>query len=392
MTLILVGLATWAMVTSPKLKDPIFWIPFILLTLIHLALHWSVVSFQIKPSLYIFYLAGQGALVFAICGLSGTVFISYGLYLALIGEAVGIFRSSVKATASILFYLVLSFINYRVFAPEMDLWSWLLPFIPITLFVWIYVRSFVREVEARGRAQKLSRDLELANQQLSDYAARVEQLTLLAERQRIARELHDSLSAGLAGTILQLEAADSHLSAGNPQRAQVIINHAMERARGALADAREMIDQLRSGKQPEMDLEEMLRSEARRLRDTLGIACEVEIDPGLEIGEEIEEAIYRMVGEGLSNIERHAAARHCWVRLKSAGGRILLEIEDDGVGFDPDERVGVQGHYGLLGLKERARQIGATVEIHSQAGQGCLLRVSIPRVVEKKNNEESLHG
>ncbi len=378
LVVILTGIAVWSMIASPKLKQPVYWVPFVILNLVHLVLHWSIIGFQYKPSQYIVYIVGQGALVFAICGLSGMPYISYGLFMALIGEAMGMFSTTSRKTVAVLFYLVLSLLTYYVFMPETDLLGWLLPFVPMTLFVIIYVNLYLKQIGARMQAQKLSRELEQANRQLSDYAAQIEQLTLNAERQRIARELHDSLSAGLAGTILQLEAADTYLTAGNTERAQVIVNHTMERARSALADARRMIDQLRSGNRLGIDLYDYCQKEARRLRESVGINCTLEMDEDLEIPEELAEALYRIVGEGISNIERHSKAKNCQVRIKENKGQLLIEIEDDGVGFDPAVKVGEQGHYGLVGIKERARFAHGQAEIHSLAGKGSFLRIVIP--------------
>ena len=85
------------------------------------------------------------------------------------------------------------------------------------------------------RPCELLAELETANRQLTEYAARVEDLTIAAERQRMARELHDTLSQGLAGLILQLEAADAHLAANRPERARGILEQSMEKARGTPA-------------------------------------------------------------------------------------------------------------------------------------------------------------
>ena len=111
---------------------------------------------------------------------------------------------------------------------------WALGTFPIVLFVVIYVTMYMRQIEARAQAQALAVELEKANQQLSEYADRVEDLTIANERQRIARELHDTLSQGLAGLILQLEAADANLSANHPEKARAIVQQTMDHARATL--------------------------------------------------------------------------------------------------------------------------------------------------------------
>ena len=126
------------------------------------------------------------------------------------------------------------------------------------IFVVIYVTLYVRQMEAREKAQALAVELETANRQLTDYAARVEDLTIANERQRMARELHDTLSQGLAGLILQLEAAQAHLGQDHPAKAREIITDAMGQARRTLSEARRAIDDLRQS--PQDDLDSALRA------------------------------------------------------------------------------------------------------------------------------------
>ena len=109
---------------------------------------------------------------------------------------------------------------------------------------------YSRQADARVKAQELLAELEAANRRLTESADQIEDLTLANERQRMARELHDTLAQGLAGLILQLEAADSHLASGHPDRAQAIVQQAMTRARETLAESRRAIDGLRAGTDP----------------------------------------------------------------------------------------------------------------------------------------------
>jgi len=137
--------------------------------------------------------------------------------------------------------------------------------------------------------------LEAANRQLSEYAARVEDLTIAAERQRMARELHDTLSQGLAGLILQLEAVDAHLSHNHPEKAHAIISDAMLQARATLADARRAIDDLRQTTQD--DFETSLRLEISRFTDATGIPCIFHADATPPLPDPVKETIIRAVAE-----------------------------------------------------------------------------------------------
>jgi NarL family two-component system sensor histidine kinase YdfH len=248
--------------------------------------------------------------------------------------------------------------------------------IPTAFFTILYTTMYVRQSQARERAQQLLKELENANRQLTEYAAKVEDLTITAERQRMARELHDTLAQGLAGLVLQLEAIDSNLSRGNTAKAQAITQQAMDRARSTLADVRRAIDDLRSAEMPEIDLETAVCEEAGRFTAATGIPCELSIALPLSLPDDVRDNALRVVSEALTNIARHAQAQHTAVSLRPINQALDVEVRDDGVGFDPAQ-IGA-GHYGLIGLRERARLIGGTLNIESAPGQGTTLTVSLP--------------
>src|SRR5207253_8922753 len=131
----------------------------------------------------------------------------------------------------------------------------LLALVPLLVTTIGCVALYMKEVQARHQAQALLRDLAAAQ-------AQVAALTLASERQRMARELHDTLAQGLAGLILQLEAVDAHLAGERPERASAIVRQAMGRARSTLSDARAAIDDLRAASTS--DLASSVREEAAR--------------------------------------------------------------------------------------------------------------------------------
>ena len=144
---------------------------------------------------------------------------AFCLFMALIGELLSIYRITVWGILVSAYLLILAFADFVLLVGLKQAGWFALGTIPMILFVAIYVILFTRQAQARAEAQALLKDLEAANRQLTEYAARVEDLTIANERQRMARELHDTLSQGLAGLILQLEAVDAHL-AGEPPRAR----------------------------------------------------------------------------------------------------------------------------------------------------------------------------
>jgi len=204
----------------------------------------------------------------------------------------------------------------------------------------------------------------------------VEDLTIAAERQRMARELHDTLSQGLAGLILQLEAADAHLTKEHPERAQEIIAQTMEQARATLANARRAIGDLRSSVDSVPGLEQALESEVKRFENATGLPCELEFKLNSEPPSPIVETGMRIVSEALTNVARHAQASHAWVRVEETESQLYLEVRDDGQGFDPEAVEA--GHYGLLGMRERARLVGGTLDVVSTKDDGAVIKVCLP--------------
>lgn len=378
LVLVVFGMMVWGLLTSTQLKQPSYWIPFVVILLVHLVLHLSNLFIEYKPGAFAIYLGIQGGLVFAATYLSGIPFLATGLYLALIGESAGTLRQFAWTVLTAGIYLLLSGINFRLLAPAENFYFWAITTIPMTMFVVIYVRLFLNQANARAEAQHLAARLEEANHQLAESAAQIERLTLIAERQRMARELHDTLSAGLAGTILQLEAADSHLSIGKAERAQAIVQQAMERARGSLADARRVIDSLRAGEDSNFDLKDSLYGEVRKFEMLSGLACSVSLSLPDSLDRPVGEALVRIVSESLHNIFRHANARNVWVSSQVGEAALLMEIRDDGHGFDPQAEQSVNGHYGLIGMRERASLAGARLDIESTPGGGTAVRVTLP--------------
>jgi NarL family two-component system sensor histidine kinase YdfH len=374
-TVTLVGLYIWSLYDNPTLAYPGRLAAYTFLMTVHIILHWASMNITLNKKWAVPYLAAQGALAFSLVFASQKVDLAIGLYMALIGEAVGILRYKRYSTIAVLVYLVLSSINFILLSGWGSLGGWLIAMGPITVFVVIYVSLFTREMQARAHAQALLEELKTAHQQLADYADKIEELTLTAERQRMARELHDTLAQGLAGLILQLEAADAHISNSRPERAQAIIQQAMSRARDTLSNARRVIDDLRSGPS---DLGAAVREEVNRFSSASGIPCTVEISLLGELPEQLCEQTLRVINEGLTNIARHALAKQAWVHLIKDEQGLEIEIGDDGIGFDPNQRLGQAGHYGLKGIEERAHLAGGSLDVHSVPGNGTKLVLHLP--------------
>lgn len=375
MTVVLLGAFGVSVFADAQLREPWRLGGLTALMVVHLGLHWSLFFGALSPNRRWPYLILQGALALAIALLSRSAALYYGVFLALIGESVGFFRGSFWQTIGAVAYLAaMSLMAQGLTLGWSDLGWWALASLPMTVFVIIYVTLYSRQAEARERAQQLARELETANRQLSEYAARVEDLTIANERQRIARELHDTLSQGLAGLILQLEAADAHLDHQRIDKARGIVTDAMTQARVTLADARRAIDDLRQTA-PDA-LEATVCREVTRFGEATGLVAECRVDQDLEPPDATSEAVVRIVSEALTNVARHARARRVTVSVRRDGNDLCVTVSDDGVGFDP--AAVPPGHYGLIGVRERTRLIGGRIELASRPGGGTTLTARLP--------------
>ena len=372
MTLVMIGIYILSLAQNPDLRQPAIGILFTVLMVVHVVLHWMVVPIIQNPKRKAIYILGQGLLAFVITHISHNTGMVFALYMALIGETIGFLGISRWSALSTLYYLSLSLTNFIIFTNIESATYWLLTIIPTVIFIGMYVTMYLRQAEAREKAQALASELEAANQQLTEYSARVEDLTIANERQRMARELHDTLSQGLAGVILQLEAADAHLTHNHHDKAQSIIGNAMEQARVTLAEARRAIDDLRQSSLD--DLDSALRLEISRFTSATGISIHFHSDQTPHLPDPVKETLVRAVAEALTNIANHAQARNVAVNVQRKDKSLSLMIQDDGVGFDAS--IIPPGHYGLLGIRERVRLVNGSFEI--QNDHGTTLKIEIP--------------
>jgi two-component system NarL family sensor kinase len=216
--------------------------------------------------------------------------------------------------------------------------------------------------------------------QLAEQATRV---ALVEERNRLAREVHDTLAQELTGIALQLEAADALLE-HSPDRARARIRQALERTRESLAEARRSVLDLRAGPLERQALPAALEILGQRFTAETGtpVASQLAL-VGPRLPARVEEALYRIAQEALVNIRRHAQASAVRIELRQQGDHVQLIVADNGRGFDPEQTsapaTSAQSHgFGLIGMQERARLLDGEMQISSCPGAGAQLMVSIP--------------
>ncbi len=200
----------------------------------------------------------------------------------------------------------------------------------------------------------------------------------LEERNRLAREIHDTLAQGLAGITLQLETADALLETGiESARTQAAIQQALALARKNLEEARHSVVDLRATPLENRSLPEaieLLVSSAQS-RGKIEISHRF-TGANQPLPARLETGLYRIVQEALENILRHSKARNASLELVVTPERVELDISDDGQGFDMDEIP--PGHFGLMGLSERVHLLGGSLNLQSSPGSGTWLEILVP--------------
>lgn len=344
---------------------------FSLILAVHVVLYFFTSSSSLGKSWYYFFALASLLFISAFILPKGSPVVLIGLLPVLIAQSIIILNSKRKA---ILFFIV----SYGLYCIAMAInygASELPIFIPIffviLLIVIVYTVSYNRQVRARERMEFYLQQLEIAYQ-------KVEELTLSNERQRMARDLHDTLAQGLAGLIMQLEAISVHIKNGNVARSNEIIHNSMQQARETLKDARTVIDNLRTGALEDADFHRAVQEEIKKFEEITGIDVEKDINQVYSLSNlSMEYGIY-IIRESLNNIMKHSQANQVRIKIKSKDGQLYMEVTDNGIGFST-KNIGKQtGKYGLIGLQERVRLVGGKITIESIPGEGTKLVITVP--------------
>lgn len=187
----------------------------------------------------------------------------------------------------------------------------------------------------------------------------------------------------MAGFLMQLEVISTHAQQGHLERVQTLVQQAMEDGRSTLSDARCALSDLRAEHVRPDDLIDVVLEETAHFTATTDIPCATQITLLAQTPPDLCVQVLRVIREGLTNIARHAQARQAEIRASVGEKTLQIEISDDGIGFDPATIKPEEGHYGLLGLRERAHLLGGHVLIVSQPGQGTRLRLQIPLIAKE---------
>ena len=249
----------------------------------------------------------------------------------------------------------------------------------IAVFI-VLISRLIFDISRRSEEQqRLIAELEETRTEL---AAAEREAGMLAERHRLARDIHDTLAQGFTSIVMLMEAAEAELAA-DPGKSRIYIDQARSTARESLTEARGLIWALRSERLIGDSLVEALRSVVSQLSEETSTRAELVVtgEPR-QLPPASEECLLRVTQEALANIRKHADASRVTVTVSFLDDDVALDVRDDGVGFEPAILVstgdGLTGGMGLRLMLERVEQIGGTRAIESNTGEGTSVVVQLP--------------
>jgi len=242
-------------------------------------------------------------------------------------------------------------------------------------FFGIFAHALVRADAARRESQALLAELQEAHRQLQEYAARIEELVVIEERNRLAREMHDTLGHRLTVASVQLEGAQ-RLCTADPERAASMVGTVREQVREALSELRSTVATLRTPVEADLRLPSSLRRLAAYFEEVTSLTIHQvlpEETPDLPGAHRL--ALFRAAQELLTNVQRHAEASQVWLVLNVSDDAVKLLVSDDGRGLSVSAE---QAGFGLRGLRERAAQLGGELHLEPRRGGGTQVSFRVP--------------
>jgi signal transduction histidine kinase len=285
------------------------------------------------------------------------------------------FRLSVPATIAIFVAWLLNRFGWSGlstwgFAPWFDLLMQVTPGAALLLFMG-------RIITTSGERGKLIAELQAAKQALELARERELELAALRERERLARDLHDTLGHALVTLTVQLEAAQ-RLQSADPARASTLVAEMQKLTRSSMEGLRRSLDNLRTPGLGERSLSEALQALCSEAGKRFGAAVDCQLADGADsLPPPVAEALWRVAQEGLTNVEKHARANRVEVNLTLPPKEVVLRVADDGAGLSPGAE-NKPGHYGLRGLRERVEGLGGTFTVAPAGTTGTVIEARVP--------------
>lgn len=270
---------------------------------------------------------------------------------------------------------------------------------PESAFVWIligifsiafgslfglWIDSIIKQSQKR---QQLIEELEETRKELANEERRA---GMLEERGRLAREIHDTLAQGFISIVTHLEVAEEELPPGSKSAARHL-DQARRTARDNLVEARRLVAALQPEILESSSLPEALERISARWTEKTGVSAEVEITGDYEhLPQELQVTLLRVAQEALSNVRKHAEAHQVTLTLSYLEDLVVLDIQDDGIGFSPGATTnGAEGGFGLRAMRERVEQLGGRLLVESTPREGTTLAVQVPLEVRTETIQGS---
>lgn len=278
----------------------------------------------------------------------------------------------------IIFILFSTLVEYSVLLPKVvlaDFESVSILGVPlIRALAFGTVGQIVNRLIDTQRAQR--KELMRANIQLSQHTKTLEQLAISRERNRLARELHDTLAHTLSALAVNLEAM-KFVPGGDSQQIRQKLDQALENTRTGLSETRRALKDLRAKQLEELGLNIAIRNLALDAASRAGIRSELDIEDNLlDLTPDVEQCCYRIAQESLENIVKHANAEKFHLHLSEEDTILRMIITDDGDGFDLSP-LSLEDKHGLQGMRERAAEMGAKLDISSKPGEGTRIQLAL---------------
>jgi signal transduction histidine kinase len=258
-----------------------------------------------------------------------------------------------------------------------DILPWMLVSLVVSLLFGIWIEKVITQSQQRA---ELIDQLESARDELAEahHSAGV-----MAERERMAREIHDTLAQGMTSIVMLSQAALVELQRGGTDGAAARLAAIEDTARENLAEARALVAAFTPVALSGATLTEVLRRQAERFAAETGVDVQVSLDlPDEEVAalpQSQQVVLLRSAQEALANVRKHAAATQVLITLGLSDGGVWIEIRDDGSGFTPGD---AEGGFGLNAMRGRVEESGGSVEVESAPGRGTRVQVLIPAVQE----------
>jgi signal transduction histidine kinase len=225
------------------------------------------------------------------------------------------------------------------------------------------------------RLREQQRALKQANDNLAHYASTLEHLAVSRERNRLARELHDTLAHSLTAISVSLETAKAYFDI-DPTKTRDLIEKSLESTRVGADETRRALKSLRSNALEDLGLRLAIQRVAESAATRFHLAIELDLqNPLPSLSPDVEQTIYRIVQEAIENITHHSRAKKFSIQLVH-DTNTTLTIQDDGMGFDMKGDMS-SGHFGLVGIRERAELVGGKLKIESAKGKGAKITMAI---------------